>query len=417
MSEPVLSTTDPPFSEEARAKVAERTAAPKTGLRKFLSLDLLDNRYPALHGLRVLAIVSVIQYHVTWIFSGEEAIVLDGDFVDRSLSVFFGMDLFFVLSGFLIGSILLRSLDVHGTQNIKRFYLRRIFRTFPSYYVVLTIIVLLTPLTVHQREHLPYEYLYLTNFMPLSRPQIVMFWGWSLSLEEQFYLTVPILFVVLHRLSTDRRRIALLTAVWGMGLVARLFVYYTRGPWTDYTLYDALYFRTYTRFDTIVMGILLAVVELRYGERIGRWLQHPFHRALLGLSSLACLWLLLRPAMFGTEHTQMVHVFAWGTVTSVMYFGTLLLILHGDGPFHRFLGAPIFRRLATLGYGVYLVHIPLIDHVIVPVAHDLEDQEVSMWLVWPASLVIVTLLSFAIAYVMHVLIEKPSLRVREMLAA
>jgi peptidoglycan/LPS O-acetylase OafA/YrhL len=389
----------------------------KTGLRKFLALDLLDNRYPALHGLRVLAIVSVIQYHVTWIFSGEEAIALDRGFVDRSLSIFFGMDLFFILSGFLIGSILLRSLDVHGTQNIKRFYLRRVFRTFPSYYVVLTLLVLLFPLADGQRAHLPYEYFYLTNFMPLSRPQIVMFWGWSLSLEEQFYLTVPLLFVVLHRLRTDRARIALLALIWSMGLVARLAVYHLRGPWTDYTLYDALYFRTYTRFDTIVMGILLAVVEMRYGQRIGKWLEHPFHRALLGMTSLACLWVLLRPAIFGEDHVQMVHVFAWGTLTSAMYFPALLLVLHGDGPFHRFFGAPIFRRLATLGYGVYLVHIPLIDHVIVPVAHDLEDAEVTMLLVWPVSLVVVTLLSFAIAYAMHVLIEKPSLRVRELLAA
>ncbi len=394
---------------------APSTTAP-TGLRKLLSLDLLDNRYPALHGLRVLAIVSVIQYHVTWIFSGEQSIALDQDFVDRSLTVFFGMDLFFLLSGFLIGSILLRSLDVHGTQNIRRFYLRRVFRTFPSYYVVLTIIVLLTPLTTFQRAHLPYEYFYLTNFMPLSRPQIVMFWGWSLSLEEQFYLTVPILFVVLHRLSTDRARIALLAGVWSLGLVSRLVVYYGYGPWTDFTLYDAIYFRTYTRFDTIVMGILLAVVELRYGERIGRWLTHPFHRALLALPAMACLWLLLRPAMFGSEHTPLVHVFAWGTVTSVMYFCALLLVLHGEGPFHRFLGAPIFRRLATLGYGVYLVHIPIIDHVVVPVAHDLEDAEVSMWLVWPASLLVVTLFSFVIAYAMHVVIEKPSLFVRQKVA-
>lgn len=392
------------------------TPEPKRGLRRFLSLDLLDNRYPPLHGLRVLAILSVIQYHVTWIFSGEQRIVLDQDFVDRSLSIFFGMDLFFILSGFLIGSILLRSLDLHGTQNIRRFYLRRVFRTFPSYYVVLTILALTMPLTAMQRAHLPYEYLYLTNFMPLSRPQIVMFWGWSLGLEEQFYLTVPLLFVVLHRLKSDRARIVLLASFWGMGLVARLVIYYGFGPWDDYTLYNALYFRTYARFDTIVAGILLAVVELRYGARIGQWLERPFHRALLALSSLTCLWLLLRPTMFGNEHSPLVHVFAWGTVTSIMYFGVLLLILHGDGPLHRFLGAPIFRQLATVGYGVYLVHIPLIDHIIVPAAHALEDGEVSMLLVWPASLLIVTLLSFGVGYALHVLIEKPFLRVRELLA-
>jgi peptidoglycan/LPS O-acetylase OafA/YrhL len=360
--------------------------------------------------------VSVIQYHVTWILAGEQRIKLDPDFTDRSLSVFFGMDLFFILSGFLIGSILLRSLELHGTQNLRRFYLRRIFRTFPSYYLVLTLLAVLMPLTAMQRAHLPFEYLYLTNFMSLARPQIIMFWGWSLGLEEQFYLTVPLLFFVLHRLKSDRARVVLLATFWGLGLVSRLFVYYRYGPWTDLGLYEALYFHTHTRFDALVMGILLAFVELRYGDRVGKWLAQPFPRGLLALCAAACLWLLLRPAMFGREHLQMVHVFAWGTITGAMYFCVLLLLLHGDGPIHRFLGAATFRRLATVGYGVYLVHIPLIDHVIVPVAHELEDRQVSMGLVWLAALVIVTVLSFAIGYALHVLVEKPFLRVRDRLA-
>ena len=108
----------------------------------FFALDLLDNRFPALHGMRVIAILSVIAYHVTWIFMAEQGIFLDPGFFTQSLAIFFGMDLFFLLSGFLIGSILLRSIATTGAQHIKRFYLRRIFRTFPSYYLVLTVLVL-----------------------------------------------------------------------------------------------------------------------------------------------------------------------------------------------------------------------------------------------------------------------------------
>ena len=390
--------------------------AKPSGLRGFFALDLLDNRYPALHGLRVLAIVSVVQYHVTWIFWGEQGIPLDRGFVDRSLSVFFGMDLFFLLSGFLIGSILLRSLQKNGTQDLRRFYLRRVLRTFPSYYVVLTILALTLPLTATQRAHLPYEYAYLTNFVSLHRPDIIMFWGWSLSLEEQFYLTVPLLFFVLHRLRSERARFVLLGALFVAALVVRLVIYYRYRPWNDFILYGALYFRTYTRFDTLIAGILLAFVHQRHGEAVGRFLARPFHRALLALPALTCLWLLLNPAMFGEEHVQLVHVFAWGTVTSLMYLLALPLLLHGDGFIHRGLSAPFFRRAATLGYGVYLVHIPIIDHVVLPVAKALHARRVSLLLVWPAALAATMLISFLIGYLMHVLIEKPSLRLRERFA-
>jgi len=116
---------------------------------------------------------------------------------------------------------------------------------------------------------------------------------------------------------------------------------------------------------------------------------------------------------------QLVHVFAWGTVTSIMYFGWLLLLIHGDteGWIHRALSLHVFRKIATLGYGVYLVHIPLCDQLIVPGARALEARHVPMAVVWPAALIALLLSSLGLAYVMHVVIEKPSLRVREWLAA
>jgi peptidoglycan/LPS O-acetylase OafA/YrhL len=387
-------------------------------MRPSLSLDLLDNRYPALHGLRVLSILSVVQYHVTWIFAGEQNIRIDRDFMWSSLSVFFGMDLFFILSGFLIGSILLRSLDTSGTQNLRRFYLRRISRTFPAYYVVLTFLVLTTALTDAQKAHLPWEYLYGTNFMPLNRPQIVMFWGWSLALEEQFYLTVPILFFVLGRLQKDSHRVILLALLWALALGFRIGIYLKGRPWIDGLLYDRLYFRPLTRFDTLIAGIIIAFVHRRWGSDVEAWLKKPFHRALVSLVSLACLWLLLEPEMFGLHNVQIVHVFAWGSVTSIMYFGWLLMLLHGDREswLIRSLSQPVFRQIATLGYGVYLVHIPLIDHVVVPAARAMQHRQIPMFVIWPASLVAVMFLSLGLAYVIHVVIEKPSLKIRERIA-
>lgn len=393
---------------------ASTTPAAKPG---FFGLELLDNRFPALHGLRVFAILSVVQFHVTWIFAGEQNIKIDQELASWSLTIFFGMDLFFILSGFLIGSILLHSLKTSGSQNLRRFYIRRASRTFPPYYLVLTIIAALTPLTAMQAAHLKYEYVYATNFVSLQRKDILMFWGWSLALEEQFYLTVPLLFLALWKLSSDKARVVLLVGLWLAALAMRLVLFYAKAPWTDLGLYEALYFRPHTRFDTLVAGVLLAFVYNRWRDPIRAWLADPFHRAMVALPSLGCLWLLLRPNMFGDHHVQLVHVFAWGSVTSLMYFGPLLMLLLGEGPIVRYLSAPIFRRIATLGYGVYLVHIPVCDHVLVPMAKMLEARSVPMFVIWPISLFLVMALSLTAGYLLHVFVEKPSLALRDRLAA
>ena len=408
-----------PFME-LRPRASLESAPPRPAPPRkspFFALDLLDDRYPVLHGMRVVAIITVVGYHVTWIFMGEQGIKLDPLFFAQSLTVFFGMDLFFVLSGFLIGSILLRSIDKSGTQDIGRFYVRRIFRTFPSYYVVLAVLALAFPLTAAQRHHLGWEVLYATNFLPLMRGQTVMFWGWSLALEEQFYLTVPLLFFALQRLSSVRARLALLAALWASALAIRTAIFLLHRPWTDGDLYGALYFRTHTRFDPLIAGILIAVVHQRWGPQLAAWLKAPFHRALVALPALGLLWLLLRPSIFGLENLQVVHLFAWGTLTSVMYFGLVPLALYTEGWVCRGLSAPLFRRMATLGYGVYLVHIPIIDHIMVPAAKAAQDRHWSMALVWPAAVTATMTLSLGVGYVMHILIEKPSLRLRERFAA
>lgn len=402
----------------AQVPAAPNLAAPEpASWTRLFALDMLDNRYPSLHGLRFFAIVTVVQFHVTSVLI-DKKIVVPGWLAQASINVFFGMDLFFVLSGFLIGSILIHSMQGAGVRGIGRFYLRRIFRTFPSYWLVLTIVSLIGPLSHMQRQNLILEYTYLTNFAPLWPGEIVMVWGWSLALEEQFYLSVPALFMLLYRLKSDLGRVSVLLVLAATALLLRLFVYLYWGPWS-YLLYrGAVYFRTPTRIDTLVAGILLAYVHHRWKNELDRWMAVPLHRGLVALGVLACLWPLLEPAMFGPQYYVVIHVLLWGTVTSAMYFGLVLLLLHGpSGAVTDFLSRPIFRKLATLGYGVYLVHIPVCERIVVPLADLMRARGVPAGGVWTASLVALMLASTAVAYVLHLLVEKPSLWVRSRVAA
>src|SRR5258708_9105051 len=109
----------------------------------------------------------------------------------------------------------------------------------------------------------------------------------------------------------------------------------------------------------------------------------------------------------------MVQVFAWGTIKSLMWLAVVTLALYGKGTVCRWLAAPVFRSMATVGYGVYLVHIPIIDHVMVPASRAAQARHWPMLLVWPAALTSTMLLSLAISYGLHVVVEKPALRFRE----
>jgi peptidoglycan/LPS O-acetylase OafA/YrhL len=386
--------------------------------RSFFDVELLDNRYPSLHGLRVLAIVSVVQYHVTIFLSHTQGISIDPTLVEAAKTVFFGMDLFFVLSGFLIGTILLRSVDSQGSQGAWRFYLRRIFRTFPPYYLVLTLLAVVAPMNATQRHTLWMEYAYLSNYArPLVPDTLMMPWGWSLALEEQFYLGVPLLVFVLYKLRGDKTRLAALGVLWAFPLCARLVAHFRHPEWSDTDLAAALYCRTHTRLDTLVAGIVIAYLQNRWHEPIRDALQRPSVRAALALPSLFCLWILVNVKSFGDEALPLLRVFSWGTLTSIMYFGWLLLLLNGgDGWVRRALSLAIFRRMATLGYGVYLLHIPIWG-IFGPVLCALAIRaRWPGWLVWPLGIALLMAASLIGAYVMHVLVEKPFLRLRDRLA-
>ncbi len=383
--------------------------------RGLWSLSLLSNRFPALHGLRALAILSVLQVHVSVVLNRFHMLPAGKLFVISS-SVWFGMDLFFVLSGFLIGSMLLSD-GAKGWRGVGRFYARRSFRIIPLYYVVLTALWFLEKPTVPFVRVLP-EYLYLAPYLRVDIGNVVMPYAWSLCVEEHFYLTVPLLMAVLNRLKTHRARIAVLVALWLSALLLRhALFWFWNIQWNAQTMFRFIYVMTHGRYDTLIAGVLLAYIVHHFGDRLRAVFAKPLARWGCYAFAAALCWSLFPPhRSVARSHW---NLFAWGTITSVMYAALVLPLLHGPQRawLSRFLGARPWLPIATLGYGVYLVHIPLMNHLVKLLAVGPFFAQWSQGSLWALCLLLLSLLSWSLAYVLHVLVEKPALWLRDRLAA
>ncbi len=383
-------------------------------LRTLFGLTPLPNQYPAIHGLRVLGILSVIQIHVSFELAVKGLLPAKGALFALSQKIWFGMDLFFVLSGFLIGNILLSAEGALGRRKILRFWARRSFRILPLYYVVLFGLAWMRPLDALQRAQLPREILYLTNYSDVRH--VVMFWGWSLCVEEHFYLAVPFLVIALSRLRSHRARLVFLALLWASAFAVRWLVVHARAVPLDAAGYFRhVYIATHTRYDTLVAGIFLAYLHRNFGDAIRRAFEWRWLRRAVALASATLLFVLLvPPPIFGLVTWNLLAI---GTITSALWVLVILHLLSTESALARFLGRPIFLRLATLGYGVYLVHVPLVLLVGLGAFRRLRVAQVPELVAFGLAVASVFGASLAIAYALHLIVEKPALRARDALVS
>lgn len=382
-------------------------------LPAFLRLHLLDDRFPGLHGARAIAVVMVLQVHASnllmWRFR-----LPDSPLFYASRSAWFGMDVFFILSGFLIGTMLSKGDTVSSARGIGKFYLRRGFRIFPLYYLVLTALALMPFTTAHQRSTLFWEYAYGTNYLVFHQRDLVMPWAWSLCVEEHFYLVVPLVLLLARWLSSSRAKFTMLFGLWALGGLVRvadgLAHFNPRDPDGAFL---RLFVRTHDRFDILVVGVAIALAYRHHKEAVEAALARPGVRRMLGAAALAGLWLCVAPPKAVSAIPTLRESLSWGTFTSLMCGPALLLIVAGSGRFKRALSAPFFRPISTLSYGIYLIHIPVGEHLALPLAVSLR---LSPGLTWLCSVAFLWGFSLTGAWVLHLLVEKPMLALRERVA-
>jgi peptidoglycan/LPS O-acetylase OafA/YrhL len=329
-----------------------------------------SHRIPSLDGMRAVAVSFVCLSHL-----------IGGPSAPLDLGTI-GVRVFFVLSGFLITTLLLNEYDSRGTVNLPRFYFRRAMRIFPAYYAYLAAIALAASFGVIQlhRNDLLYGLTYTVNyFMPASSAFVQH--AWSLAVEEQFYLLWPALLVLAGR----RRSLQLAVLYLCLAPIIRVVVHETLPD----PMKGTIRYRFETVADAIAAGCVLA------GFRARLW-SIPWYQRLVSTR-----WFWLLPVAVIALSFIKWNVFQATMGASIM---NVLLVMFVDRGMRmstdrvgRVLNTKAFAATGVLSYSIYLWQQPF-----------LASHQNKWWTILPVSLAFTALAALA----SYRLIERPFLTLR-----
>lgn len=299
---------------------------------------------PALDGLRAIAVLVVMAHH---------------GYVPGFRGGSIGVDIFFVLSGFLITSLLLEEWDRTDGISFRKFYLRRVLRLLPALLLLLLFVevyalgALRGPRLWQMQKAVLAVLFYASNWFSIARPDGLgpLAHAWSLSIEEQFYLLWPPLLFLLLR---SKLRMPLIAAVIvllaGVAAVHRAFVW--TGPESLWRIYNGLD----TRIDELLAGCALAAA-LAAG-----WINLDSLRTCVRYSYLPSLafilYLVVRPLPW-----HIMSTVGWPTAEFCLVAILYRLMAWEGTPLHRLLEFQPLVWIGRLSYGLYLWHYPVFEKV------------------------------------------------------
>jgi peptidoglycan/LPS O-acetylase OafA/YrhL/acetyltransferase-like isoleucine patch superfamily enzyme len=331
----------------------------RSGSRPSEPFVLVGHRLPALDGLRGLAILVVLVYHFADQFQTRAACYADSVFLRVCQSGWIGVELFFVLSGFLITGILMDTRRC--AAYFRSFYGRRVLRIFPAYFVTLAALFVLIPLCSSRlpggfrdmlgrmAEHQAWFWSYLANWLFAWNGEFGSVPGgylWSLAVEEQFYLVWPLVVFWLNRDALARWIVCLLSA----SIVLRL------GLLACGVSATSVYAATITHLDGLLAGALVAVVVRKSRLDLLPW------RRLGIVAGLSCLVLIGIGTYHGHFRFWDAPIAGVGLSLLAVCFAFLLLaaIAADEGSLiHRRLSNRILQSFGRYSYAIYLLHVPI----------------------------------------------------------
>jgi peptidoglycan/LPS O-acetylase OafA/YrhL len=363
-----------------------------------------SSRINGLDTLRAIAIVLVLMYHYS-------LVSLHPTFGIFSNIGWTGVDLFFVLSGYLIGNQILAAIAQKKQFSIKTFYMRRVLRTLPNYYVVLALYFAFPLALYGDKTASIWEFLTFTQNLGL-RPGETFTHSWSLCIEEQFYLILPAVALLIARVrrSVYWGWVALIGAML-LAMTVRALAWWNHGQHaiSDYDYYQYIYYSSYTRFDELLPGVALALIKNFHGDYFEKLKRHGNRLFVFGVVATAVMLYL-----FAEVHETDQDGFNFWITTcgySLLSISFAILVMSALSPFsvlHRF-KMPGAANLALWSYAIYLAHKPIYK-----VLGSIFRQHAISLDAW-TGVATVMLTGIFGGWILFRLIETPFMRLREKL--
>jgi peptidoglycan/LPS O-acetylase OafA/YrhL len=320
-----------------------------------------------------------------------------------------GVDLFFVLSGFLITGILYDSLSDSGY--FRKFYARRCLRIFPLYYGVLFALLLLTPWLRIQWQHVQWSLLLYLQNTNIIKP--IYDWHsnsldlnhfWSLAVEEQFYLVWPFMVFFLR----DRKKILIACVVLSLSaLVLRSILAF------DHALYFVINCATACRADSLLIGGALALVlRGRLHDLTLRYARPVFWWTVVIMAALN----LIRPML--AWHPQWIGVFDASylafsyTLLAVASAALIAWCLRPSSVPRSFFEGPVLSFFGKYSYGLYVLHLIIFSLIVTDVRAWIDHQTGYKGMGVAGAGILTFILSVGAAYLSYNLYEKKFLHLK-----
>lgn len=351
--------------------------------------------------LRASAILFVVFNHICNYFVTFPKSTVLGD-----IGGVLGVEIFFVLSGFLIGRILMREFDADiNALKIKHFYMRRWFRTLPLYYLILAVLIVGTVLATQKFDFHLTHFVFLQNFSH----EALNFFGvsWSLAIEEWFYLLIPLVLFAGYKtkLITKKSMLFLIMLVLVIMIARIIYVIYVPNATFDDVRKSIIF-----RFDSLLLGVILAGIKL-HANKLYMFIRKPIFAGIAFVLMLGLIYKYTRLIDLGQLNTDFGAkafglIILSGLIAIILsYFETSTIINKTVKKF--WLLREFITWTSLLSYSIYLVHVSIFE-----IFHNIFPPNPQSYIGLTCALIVTT----GVSYVLFRFVETPFMNLRNKFA-